>query len=164
MNSQVGGQAARMLFYSGAALLAMLLSACGARPGPSEQRLNHAWFAVQAEFDRLATFELDFRVAAAAAARKTEAERLTFIRDALDRRSQLQIGLKRELSRFTRTAASEPRSARVANIKKLQREMDKLMALQAGSGPSVKALALEKFDGELRAYQAHLDAELRSAK
>lgn len=156
--------ASRLRICSSAVVITAVLSACSAHQNPSEQRLRTAWIGVQEQLDRLAKFEFDFRAAAAAAARKTEAEKLQFVRDALVQRSQLMTGLQRELRGFAAAAASEPKAVRIANIKKYQREMDKLAAIQKGTIPSLKALALEKFEDQLRGYQAHLDAELRRTK
>jgi hypothetical protein len=61
-------------------------------------------------------------------------------------------------------AASEPESARLATVKQYQHEMDKLAAIRKETLQSLKALALEKFEGQLRDYQAQLDAELRTAR
>lgn len=145
-------------------LCGVVLSACGLGRGTSDARLTTAWIGVQEQFDRLAKFELDFRATAAAAVDKPEAEKLRFVRDALDRRSQLQLGLKRELRRFTRAAAPEPQAERMQYAMKVKLEMDKLRAIETGSLPAVKALALDKYEGELSAYQAQRDAELRSAR
>jgi hypothetical protein len=157
------GQASSALFCFVTVLLAVVLASCAAGRA-SEDRLSRGWRSVQEQFDRLVAFELEFRVAAAAAAGKTEAEKVRFVRDALDHRSQLQMGLKRELRQFTRAVASEPQVARLPYSKRVRVEMDRLMAVQAETLPSVKALALDKFEGELRDHQAKLDAALRDAR
>lgn len=158
------GQASGLLFLSGAVLIALVLSSCAAGRSASEDRISRRWMAVQDQFDRLVAFELEFRVTAAAVAAKSEAEKLRFVRDALDRRAALQIRLKRELREFITVAASEPHAARVPYSRRVRIEMDKVTAAQADTVPSVKALALDQFEGELRAYQATLDTALREAR
>jgi hypothetical protein len=152
-----------MFRATGLVCLALCLSACH-RVSASEEHLTREWAGVQARFDRLATFEYDFRTSAAALAGKPDSERLQFVRDALDRRAELQRGLKQELQRFTRAAASEPQSARLPYSRRVRLEMNRLEAIEAGSLPAVKALALDKYEGELSAYQSRKDAELRGAK
>lgn len=158
------GRASSMMFSSTILLLAMWHAGCGGLRGTAEERLDRRWKSVQEQFDRLSAFELEFRVAAAAAAGESDADKLQFVRSALDRRSQLQLGLKRELRRFTAASASEPQSARLPYVTRLRLEMEKLKAVMAASEPSVKALALERYEAELAAYQAQKDAELRDGR
>ncbi|MBI4474245.1 MAG: hypothetical protein HY646_16355 [Acidobacteria bacterium] len=154
----------RPLCYSVAALVVVLLSCCGPRRSASEERLSRIWMDVQEQFDRLAEFEVGFRAAAAASVNKTDAEKLRLAREALDQKYQLQLNLKRELKRFTKAAAAAPKSARLPYIKKVRAEMDKLAGIEAATLPSVKALALDKYEKELKAYREEKDAELRTVQ
>ena len=158
------GPAFRAIAFCTAIVLAIGASSCAGRRDTSEERLTREWIGVQAQFERLEKFELDFRVAAADASAKPDTEKLRFVRDALDRRSDLQIGLKRELQRFTKAAAREPRSARTPYIIKVNVAMDKLRTVENESLPAIRALGLRKYETELSAYQAQRDAALQTAK
>lgn len=164
MPARMRGRASNRQCSVALVLLACCVSACGSVRTTSEDRLAREWTGVQVQFDRLAAFELEFRAAAAAAASRTDSERIRFVRDALDRRARLQLDLKRELKRFTAATASEPHAARVQYARKLQLEMAKLRAVVEGTVPAVKALALGKYDDELTAYQAQKDTELRDGR
>lgn len=152
-----GPQAPVSARYTASLLIVMLLSVAGCGGSTAATRLAPVWARVQEHFERLERFELDFRRASAAEVGKVDAEKLEFVRNALEERAGLQVVLEREMKRASKTLLSESQAVRALYLTNLRNALEHLKVVQEQTRPSIENLGLQKYTRELREYRRRAD-------